>query len=174
MSSSCHYAWCNNPQGSLEKHSSARLVSANVSEWQDQCCTCCRHLVSAVAAEADTSRLQPQESPESAAAENPFDQQSTQLIVTIEQETRQQLLGRQAGYSSLGPDTSSQAADVANAKLQQAEALIQRLQRYHCGWTEAARSAGIVLWKCFCVVYTVNIYNKGCTYRSCCCRQQVQ
>ncbi|KAA6420440.1 MAG: golgin candidate 6-like [Trebouxia sp. A1-2] len=80
------------------------------------------------AGEADEYGAQPPETPSHPQAENPFDQQSTQLILTVEQQTRQHVLGRQAGTAD-GTSLSSQAADIANVKLQQAETLIQHLQR---------------------------------------------
>jgi len=47
----------------------------------------------------------------------------------VEQQTRQQVLGKQTGSIADGTALSSQAADIANVKLQQAETLIQHLQR---------------------------------------------
>ncbi len=79
--------------------------------------------------EADEYGAQPPESPSHPLDENPFDQQSTQLILIVEQQTRQQVLGKQAGSIAGGTALSSQAADIANVKLQQAETLIQHLQR---------------------------------------------
>ncbi|KAL0019412.1 hypothetical protein WJX77_011077 [Trebouxia sp. C0004] len=81
------------------------------------------------AGEANEYGAQPPESPSHPLDENPFDQQSTQLILIVEQQTRQQVLGKQAGSIENGTTLSSQAADIANVKLQQAETLIQHLQR---------------------------------------------
>ncbi|DBB15044.1 TPA: hypothetical protein ACH3X3_004627 [Trebouxia sp. C0006] len=83
----------------------------------------------AEAGEADEYSAQPPESPSHPLDENPFDHQSTQLILVVEQQTRQQVLGKQAGSIPNGTALSSQAADIANVKLQQAETLIQHLQR---------------------------------------------
>ena len=81
------------------------------------------------AGEADEYSAQPPESPSHPLDENLFDQQSTHLILIIEQQTRQQVLGKQAGSPANGTALSSQAADIPTVKLQQAETLIQHLQR---------------------------------------------
>lgn len=58
--------------------------------------------------------------------ENPFDPQSTQLILAVEQEARQRLLGRQAADSM---NALTPLAQDSSIKLQQAESQIQHLQR---------------------------------------------
>lgn len=61
-----------------------------------------------------------------AGLENPFDMQSTQLVLAVQQEAHQQLLGRQATDSMNA--SAPQALDTS-IKLQQAESQIQHLQR---------------------------------------------
>ena len=68
-----------------------------------------------------------QGSPPQSAVENPFDQQSTQLILTVEQQVRQRLLGRQAGQSASIAASPGHHASIA--QLKQAELRIQQLQR---------------------------------------------
>ena len=63
--------------------------------------------------------------------ENPFDAQSTQLILAVEQEAQQRLLGRQAGATTSSMNVSSPHAHDSSIKLQQAESMIQHLQRCH-------------------------------------------
>ncbi|KAL3158641.1 hypothetical protein ABBQ32_011389 [Trebouxia sp. C0010 RCD-2024] len=58
--------------------------------------------------------------------ENPFDLQSTQLVLAVQQEARQRLLGRQATDSM---NASTPHALDNSIKLQQAESQIQHLQR---------------------------------------------
>ena len=77
---------------------------------------------------SDSSR-QMSESPAEPGWENPFDQHSTQLILTLEQQVRQRLLGRQATQSAAGAQHPSQAHTASAAQLQQAEHRIQQLQR---------------------------------------------
>jgi hypothetical protein len=90
---------------------------------------CYGQSLSGDAGEADEYDAQPPESPSHPLDENPFDQQSTQLILMVEQQTLQQVLGRQAGSIAKGTALSSQAAHIVSVKLQQAETLIQHLQR---------------------------------------------
>ena len=59
--------------------------------------------------------------------ENPFDVQSAQLVLAVEQEARQRLLGRQAGPPTGSMNVAS--PHDSSIKLQQAESMILHLQR---------------------------------------------
>ena len=61
--------------------------------------------------------------------DNPFDPQATQLILTVEREARQRLLGKQAGPSAGHMSASSASMHDSSIKLHEAEMLIQHLQR---------------------------------------------
>lgn len=61
--------------------------------------------------------------------ENPFDVQSTQLVLAVEQEARQRLLGHHAGPPAGSMSVSGPHAHDSSIKLQQAESMIQHLQR---------------------------------------------
>ncbi|KAL3135480.1 hypothetical protein ABBQ38_005960 [Trebouxia sp. C0009 RCD-2024] len=75
---------------------------------------------------ADDIEPQHMHNQDQAGLENPFDMQSTQLVLAVQQEAHQQLLGRQATDSMNA--SAPQALDTS-IKLQQAESQIQHLQR---------------------------------------------
>lgn len=73
--------------------------------------------------------------------ENPFDVQSTQLVLAVEQEARQRLLGHQAGLPDGSMSVSGPHAHDSSIKLQQAESMIQHLQRCDLHLQQGCHSA---------------------------------
>ena len=70
------------------------------------------------------------QTPPQSGHENPFDPQATQLILTVECEARQRLLGKQAGPSASRMDASHASMHDSSVELHEAELLIQHLQRF--------------------------------------------
>lgn len=85
--------------------------------------------LSLVAVEEDDEQQQPADTSLQPDQENPFDQQSTQIILAAEQHIRQRLLGRQIAQLDGAAALQLQGERVSSVKLQQAEQRIQQLQR---------------------------------------------
>ena len=86
--------------------------------------SCCVH-----ADGPDEEDPQPPQSPSHSDLENVFDTQSTHIIVSLQQELQQRLLGKHGGASTDCMHAAVSDRGDSSLKLQQAEHLIQHLQR---------------------------------------------
>ena len=83
--------------------------------------------------------------------ENPFDVRSTQLVLAVEQEARQRLLGHHAGPPAGSMIVSGTHAHDSSIKLQQAESMIQHLQRCDLSYSIAYLLATAITQSQCCV-----------------------